>query len=105
MTTAIFKGDDTGAFGKTFITINLNNPENYVISKAIFVCGCIEKEIKNPDFPLKINLTSQQTAQLRATNICYLVVFDEEGRQATCQGTLKFNAQNGVLQNGTRTCC
>lgn len=105
MATTIFKGDDTGAFGNNFITIYLDNPQNYVISKAIFVCGCIEKEIKNPDFPLEINLTSQQTEQLRATNVCYLVVYDEQGRQATCQGTLGFNAQNGVLKDGTRTCC
>lgn len=101
---AIFKGDDSGAFGNTFITINLDNPLGYPISKAIFVCGCIQKPFKNPVFPLRINLTSQETAKLRSSNVCYLVVYDSEGRQKTCQGSLTFNAQNGVINNGG-ICC
>lgn len=101
---AIFKGDDSGAFGNNFITINLDNPLGYPISKAIFVCGCIQKPFKNPVFPLRINLTSQETAKLRSSNVCYLVVYDSEGRQKTCQGSLTFNAQNGVINNGG-ICC
>lgn len=101
---AIFKGDDSGAFGNNFITINLENPLGYSISKAIFVCGCIQKPFKNPVFPLRINLTSQETAKLRSSNVCYLVVYDSEGRQKTCQGSLTFNAQNGVINNGG-ICC
>lgn len=102
----IFKTDNTGAFGNNFITINLVNPEGYVISKAVFVCGCIQKTFNNPDFPLHINFTSEETAGLRNTNTCYLVVYDSEGRQKTCQGTLTFEANNGVIKgiNG-RTCC
>jgi hypothetical protein len=101
---AIFKGDDSGAFGNNFITINLDNPLGYPISKAIFVCGCIQKPFKNPVFPLRINLTSQETVKLRSSNVCYLVVYDSEGRQKTCQGSLTFNAQNGVINNGG-ICC
>lgn len=101
---AIFKGDDSGAFGNNFITINLDNPLGYPISKAIFVCGCIQKPFKNPVFPLTINLTSQETVKLRSSNVCYLVVYDSEGRQKTCQGSLTFNAQNGVINNGG-ICC
>lgn len=101
---AIFKGDDSGAFGNNFITINLDNPLGYPISKAIFVCGCIQKPFKNPVFPLRINLTSQETTKLRSSNVCYLVVYDSEGRQKTCQGSLTFNAQNGVINNGG-ICC
>lgn len=101
---AIFKGDDSGAFGNNFITINLDNPLGYTISKAVFVCGCIQKPFKNPVFPLRINLTSQETAKLRSSNVCYLVVYDSEGRQKTCQGSLTFNAQNGVINNGG-ICC
>lgn len=99
----IFKGDDTGAFGNNFITINLNNPLSYPISKAIFVCKCIKKEFKNPVFPLVINFSSKETSALQSSNICYLVVYDSEGRQKTCKGTLTFGAQNGVISNGT--CC
>ena len=101
----IYKGDDTGAFGNQFITINLDNPDEYIISKAIFICGCFQRTYKNPIFPLVVNLSSEETAQLKSTNICYLVVFDEEGRQKTCKGQLVFSAQNGVLNNGRRTCC
>lgn len=101
----IFKGDNTGAFGNNFITINLENPLGYTISKAIFVCGCIQKPFKNPVFPLRINLSSAETEGLRSVNVCYLVVYDSEGRQKTCKGSLAFNAKNGVLSNVRRTCC
>ena len=104
MTQPIFKGDNTGAFGNNFITIRLNNPNEYVVSKAIFVCGCIEKIFNNPVFPLVVNLNEAETAKLRPSNVCYLVAYDSEGRQRTCKGTLTFNAQNGVINNG-RTCC
>lgn len=103
--TAIYKNDDTAAFGNSFITINLENPLGYTISKAIFVCGCVQKAFDNPVFPIVINFSSQETASFSSANTCYLVVFDELGRQRTCKGTLTFKAQNGVLINGGRTCC
>ena len=103
-TNTIYKGDDTGAFGSSFITINLDNPNDYEVSKVIFVCGCIQKSFNNPVFPLTINLSSEETEKLRSSNVCYLVAYDSQGRQKTCKGTLTFNAQNGVLPNG-RTCC
>ena len=103
MTNPIFKGDDSGAFGNNFITINLDNPLGYPISKAIFVCGCIKKTFENPVFPLVINFNSEETETLRSVNTCYLVVYDSEGRQKTCKGTLSFKAQNGVLPDGI--CC
>lgn len=104
MTNSIYMGDNTGAFGNSFITINLENPLGYTISKAVFVCGCFKKTFENPQFPLVINFTSAETANLRTVNTCYLVVYDEQGRQKTCKGTLTFKAQNGVItQNGA--CC
>ena len=103
MSDAIYKGDNTGAFGNSFITINLSNPLDYPISKAIFVCGCFQKTFENPIFPLKINFTSEETKKLNISNVCYLVVFDSLNRQKTCKGTLIFKAQNGVLSNGI--CC
>lgn len=104
MSNPIFKGDNTGAFGNAFITISLDNPQGLTISKAIFVCGCYQKTFDNPVFPLTINFSSEETERLRSTNICYLVVYDSEGRQKTCEGTLTFVAQNGVLPNNG-TCC
>lgn len=103
MTNSIYMGDNTAAFGNNFITINLNNPLNYPISKAVFVCNCLTKTFKNPVFPIVINFDSQETGQLRTSNTCYLVVYDSQGRQKTCKGNLTFKAQNGVINNGA--CC
>lgn len=99
-TNAIFKGDNTQAFGNNFLTINLNNPLNYAISKAVFVCGCLKKPFNNPQFPLIVNFNSQESQTLRPNNVGYLVVYDEQGRQRTCNGTITFKAQNGVIYNG-----
>ena len=93
----IFKSDDTGAFDNSFITIELENPLGYTISKAMFVCGCFRKEINNPQFPIVINFTSDETKKFNFKNTCYLVVWDEQGRQKTCTGSLTFEAQNGVI--------
>lgn len=101
--TPIFQGDDTAAFGNNFITINLYNPLNYTISKAVFVCNCFTKTFDDPTFPLVINFDSAETVKLRSTNTCFLIVYDEQGRQQTCQGTLTFNAQKGALcKNGNQ---
>lgn len=101
MTQPIYKGDSTGAFGNNFITINLDNPNDYVVSRVVFVCGCIQKSFENPVFPLTVNLTSEETATLKPSNVCYLVAYDSEGRQKTCKGTLTFPATQGVICNGT----
>ena len=103
--TNLYKGDDTGAFGNNFITINLDNPQEFVVTKAIFTCGCIQKTFDNPQFPIVINLSGKETERLRTQNVCYLVAYDSQGRQRTCKGTLTFNAKNGVLTNVRRTCC
>ena len=104
MTQPVYKGDNTGAYGNKFITINLNNPDNYIVSKAIFVCGCIQKAFEDPVFPLEINLTSEETKMLKPSNICYLVTYDSEGRQKTCKGTLTFSATQGVIGD-CNSCC
>lgn len=105
---ANYKGDDTGAFGNQFIKIELNNPQNYVISQAQVVVngGCpYLAPIKNPQFPLGVNFTSEQTEKFRATNVCNLVVWDSRGRAKQCDGSLKFDFKNGVITNVRRTCC
>lgn len=104
MTNSVYMGDNTAAFGNNFITINLENPLEYPISKAVFVCNCLTKTFENPVFPLVINFDSKETAKLRSSNTCFLVVYDSEGRQKTCTGNLTFKAQNGVLPNGG-VCC
>lgn len=95
----IYKGDNTAAFGNNFITITLNNPLGYTVSKVVFVCGCIQKSYNNPEFPLVINFTSEETSKFGAVNVGYLVAYDAQGRQKTCNGKVMFNAVNGVIQN------
>lgn len=86
-------GDNTAAFGNNFLTISLDNQsgEPIVVTKAVFACGPIRIEFTEPEFPLKVNLTEEQTSQLSCKNTCYLAVWDEEGRKLTCEGTLIFN--------------
>lgn len=105
---AIYKGDDTGAFGNNFITITLKNPENLQVTKAQFVvnggCPYIEP-VENPDFPMVINFNSEQTEQLRATNVGKLLAWDFKNRRSTCVGQVTFDCKNGVICNVRRTCC
>lgn len=84
----IYRGDDTGAFGNTLLTIILKNAEGLKFSKAVFRCEEITKEFENPTFPLKINFTSEETSKMYDINHCYLAVWDEKGRKQTCQGSL-----------------
>lgn len=104
---AIFKGDDTGAFGKRFITIICKNPNLYPISKLVVVTNsgsCIQnKEFTDPDnfqretIELTINYTSEETLKLNSTNTLNLIPFDMNGLHETCRQTLVFYAKNGVL--------
>lgn len=84
-------GDNTAAFGGRFLRISLRNGTGLTISKAVFACGPVRVEFKNPVFPLIVNLTEEQTSQLKCKNHCYLAVWDEDGRKRTCEGTLSFD--------------
>lgn len=94
----IYKGDDTAAFNNTFITVNAKIPEGQRVSKAKLKIGNLPiMTFKNPEFPLRVDLTSAQTRQLSTQNECYLAVYDEEGRKRTCEGKLKFVAKDEVV--------
>ena len=99
--TPVFKDDDPGAFGNNFITINLNNPMAYVVSKVEFIVnggGCIPpKFYENPVFPLRINFTREETSKFLGVNVCRLRAYDENGLRKTCNNSLTFYAQNGVI--------
>lgn len=90
----IYKGDDTGAFGVNWLTINLAEAEQLTITKAEFRCGEVIKSFENPTFPIKVNLTSEETSKLQAQNTCYLAIYDENGLKKTCQGAFTFDASN-----------
>lgn len=97
MNTVIFKGDDTSAFGTTFISIEADIPEGYVVSKAkVKVTNLPDFIYENPTFPIEVNLTSAQTRALSTQNEAYLIVYDEWGRKKTCQGVLRFIAKDEV---------
>ena len=94
----IYKGDNSGAFNANFITIKASIPDGWTVSKAKFKCGPLPvMTFENPQFPLIVNLSSQQTRQLSQQNICYLAVYDEEGRKLTCKGSVTFVAKDEVV--------
>ena len=93
----LYRGVDTNAFGNDFIIINLATSLNVSISKAVFQCGIIKKSFVNPIFPLKVELTALETKTLQAVNKCYLAVWDGENRKRTCEGSIEFSTQSGVV--------
>lgn len=115
MSEAIFKGDDTGAFGNNFITITVHNPLQYPISKIEFITNggtCIspkpfrdENNFQQEEIELTVNYSSDETSKLNATNVGNLVVYDINGKQSTCQQSLIFYAKNGVISKNGQLCC
>lgn len=96
--TYIYKGDDTGAFGATFLTVNANIPTGYNVSKAEIKIGILDPIIiNNPDFPLSINLTSEQTALLMDKNSIYMAVYDDNNLKKTCKGVVTFKAREQIV--------
>lgn len=93
----LYRGDDTNAFDRKFIRVNLENAEGLNISKAEFKCGSILKTFDNPTFPLEIELTSDETKKLNYSNACYLAIYDEQGRKVTCKGNFTFSTKAQVV--------
>mgnify|MGYP003296025608 CR=1 FL=1 len=101
--TAIYKGDDTNAFGEHFLRINRpSNTDDFIITKVVFQCGPIQKVFSRPQFPITVDFTAMESKRLRQTSECYLQVFDEKGRRKTCEGTISFTARPQVISDDTR---
>lgn len=94
MYNAITKGDNTGAFGNVLLRAYLNNPMGYVIPKAVFQCGQIQKTFENPTFPLDINFSGAETKTLNYQNECSMALWDEYGRKYTAHGNFTLYAEN-----------
>ena len=90
----IIRGDNTGAFGASFLQINLYNPTQKEISKAVVQLGCISKTFENPVFPLKVNLNGCETSKLNFENDISLAVWDNKGRKITPKQSYSFYTQN-----------
>lgn len=91
----IFQGDNTAAFGGNFLTINISSESGIVpaFSRAEIKIGCICKNIKNPVFPLTINLNEEETVKLQTLNTVFMAVWDSLGRKKTCIGSVSFKTQ------------
>ena len=105
MTHEVYKNDDMGAFGGS-ITVNIDNPNEYTITKVEFCCGAYYKEVENPVFPLVFKPTREDTAKFKPINQCYLRVYDSNGLRQTASGTMTINANNEVVKdNNDGLCC
>lgn len=113
---AIFKGDDTGAFGNQFITITVKNPLLYPISKLEAVTNSgtrinnkvftDESDFQVETITLTINYDSAESLKLnQGANILNLVAYDDQGRQTTCKQSLTFYAKNGVISRDGQCQC
>lgn len=93
----LYRGDDTDAFNRKFLTLELENAEGLKVSKAIFKCGKICKEFENPTFPLDVSLTHDESEQLCCNNKGYLQLYDEQGRKLTLDNYVLITTKNKVV--------
>lgn len=99
----VYRNDDIGAFGGS-ITINLDNPGEYIITRADFQCGCFFRSVENPVFPLVFKPTREDTAKFTIPTLCYLRVYDSNGLRQTCKGYLSIPVKNEVIKNNGLCC-
>ena len=84
---ALYRGDDSGAFGQQLLKVEVNNPHELIISRLDIKIGdTIVIPVNNPTFPLFINLTAQQTAILKDSNKITFACYDQFGLKKTCKG-------------------
>lgn len=100
ISTTIFKGDDSDAFGRNLIRVNApKGIEEGLISKCIFQCGCYQQVIDTPTFPFYLNIPSEGSKKLSYANECYLQLFDKEGKRITLKGNLTILAEKQVVSD------
>ena len=87
------QGDNTQAFGGSFLTVNLRSSFSEIpeITKAEFRIGCITKTVISPTFPLQLNFDEKESEQLKVNNVIYMAVWDSQNRKITCEGQLRFS--------------
>ena len=93
----LYRGDDTDAFGQDYMNINVNVPDGWVVKKAEWRAGNVLKTFENPVFPISVVLNKTESIKLQNVNVCYLAIYDEQGRKQTCEGSLKFMTRAEVV--------
>ena len=97
----IFRSDDTNSFGQDWLEIHAEFPDDTWaerVTRAEFKVGPLPVMVFDyPQFPIKVNLTSAQTALLKDVNDFYLAVYDENGLKQTCEGQLTFTSRRRVV--------
>lgn len=82
--TFIIKYDSSAAFGNCLFKINRPEiPEGETISRISAQIGPLTKTYDNPSFPIDVQLTKQESAQLDHENPVNILVFDGEGNPQT----------------------
>lgn len=88
----LIRGDDSQAFGQNLLRITLKDESGLLNNHSISKCeirfnGCVTKTFENPEFPLIINLTSEESDKLSVGgNKAVMAVWDELGRKVTPEG-------------------
>ena len=93
----MYRGDNTAFNDGVFLTIELENPANIVISKAEFRCGKVLKIFENPLFPIGVNFDEKESKLLDVNAVGYLAVYDENGRKRTVKGHVSFQTKGEVV--------
>lgn len=97
---AIYKGEDTDAFGQQFLTINITVPDGWVISKAELTIGKLTPIIFNspePPYVLHVSLNRSQTKQLERSNKARLAIFDTSGKKKILDGTVIIKTKPDIV--------
>lgn len=91
---SIFKGDTA----YNLIEIELDNPTNFEVYKVIVQCGEIQKVFIEPEWPLIVSLTKEETAKLDYDNFVYMAVENKNGDKLTPDGYGYFKAKLQVVE-------
>lgn len=100
----MYQFDDLKAFGGQGIQIDLiQDNDDFVCTEAWAVVndGIIVKKFNNPEFPINVTFNEEETPKLVYKNRMNLIVFDEESRPKTCDGTYEFYCEKGVINESS----